>query len=134
MIKALAHVCFHVADLDNSIAFYEDKLGLRHAFDLKGGDGNRFGSYLHAGGRSFIELFQHALAGKADGQSYAHLSLEADDIEAAVADLRAKGVEVTDPVLAIDNNWQAWLTDPDGNSIELHCYTPDGEQFRLLDK
>ena len=132
MIKALAHVCFHVRDLDDSIAFYTDKLGLEHAFDLNGDDGNRLGSYLRVGGRSFIELFPGELGEKAEGQSYAHLSIEVDDIDAAVAGLRAKGIEVTDPVLAIDHNWQAWLTDPDGNSIELHCYTPESDQFRLL--
>ena len=134
MIKALAHICFHVADIDNSIAFYTEKLGLEHSFDLNDGDGNRFGSYLHAGGRSFIELFQRELAEKAAAQSYAHMSVEVDDIAATVADLRAKGVEVTDPVLAFDHNWQAWLRDPDGNSIELHHYTPKSDQFRLLDE
>ena len=134
MIKALAHICFHVADIDRSIAFYTDKLGLEHAFDLNDGDGNRVGSYIHTGGRSFIEFFQRELADRAGGQSYTHVSLEVDDIEAAVTDLRAKGVEVTDPELAFDHNWQAWLNDPDGNSIELHGYTPKSDQFRLLDE
>jgi lactoylglutathione lyase/glyoxylase I family protein len=132
MIKALAHICFHVADIDKSLAFYTGKLGLEHAFDLNDGDGNRFGSYIHTGSRSFIELFQRDLAEKAEGQSFTHMPLEVDDIEAAVADLRAKGVEVSDHVLAFDHNWQAWLTDPDGNSIELHGYTPKSDQFRML--
>jgi predicted enzyme related to lactoylglutathione lyase len=41
-----------------------------------------------------------------------------------VAELRARGVEVSDPVLEMDHSWQAWLSDPEGNRIELHSYTP----------
>ena len=41
---------------------------------------------------------------------------------------RAQGVEVSDAKLGGDNAWQAWITDPDGNRIELHCYTPQSQQ------
>ena len=34
MIKGFAHICFTVNDLDSAIAFYQDKLGFRHAFDF----------------------------------------------------------------------------------------------------
>ena len=123
MITALAHVCFIVRDLDASFAFYRDALGLASAFDFTDAEGKRFGAYLHVGGRSFIELFQGQPQPKAEGQSYQHICLEVDDIHATVADLRARGVAVTDPVIECDHSWQAWLTDPDGNSIELHHYT-----------
>jgi len=62
------------------------------------------------------------------GQSYQHLCLEVDDINATVEDLRAKGIEVTDPALGSDRSWQSWLADPDGNRIELHQYTPESRQ------
>ena len=65
MIKCLAHVCFHARDLDVSIAFYRDKLGLKEAFPFLKPDGRRFGVYLHAGGRNFIEIFEAAKAGVA---------------------------------------------------------------------
>ena len=120
MIKALAHVCFVVSDLEASIAFYQDTLGLTHAFDFTNDEGERFGVYLHLGGRSFLELFRGELAGRAEGQSYAHLCLEVEDVAATVEELRGKGVEVTDAVLGGDGSWQAWLADPDGNRIELH--------------
>jgi predicted enzyme related to lactoylglutathione lyase len=51
-----------------------------------------------------------------------------DDVAAAVKALRAKGVEVTDPKMGTDHSWQAWLSDPDGNRIELHGYTPESKQ------
>jgi len=124
MIKALAHVCFTVRDLDAAIAFYCDKLGLKKAFDFVNDKGERFGVYLHLGGRNFIELFTGQVAEPAKGQSFRHICIEVDDVAATVADLRAKGVELTDPKLGSDQSWQAWLSDPDGNRIELHGYTP----------
>ena len=57
-----------------------------------------------------------------------HICLEVPDLEAAVAELRAKGVEASAPYLGSDNSWQSWITDPDGNRIELHCYTKDSLQ------
>jgi catechol 2,3-dioxygenase-like lactoylglutathione lyase family enzyme len=128
MITGLAHLCFSVKDLAAAEAFYREKLGFRHAFDFLNDKGAKFGVYLHIGGRSFVELFTGQLAPPAKGQSYQHLCLEVDDIGRTVADLRAKGVEVTDPKLGTDHSWQAWLADPDGNRIELHHYTPESRQ------
>ena len=128
MIKGLAHVCFTASDLAASEAFYRDKLGLKAAFDFFNDDGRRTGVYLHAGGRNFIELFQGDLSDRAEGQAFRHFCLEVDDIQAAVRELRSRGVETTEPKLGADNSWQAWLSDPDGNRIELHQYTPQSRQ------
>jgi glyoxylase I family protein len=128
MVKALAHVCFTASDLEKSIAFYEGKLGFRHAFDFKDDKGKRTGAYIHVGGRSFIELFQGKLAPRAEGQAYTHLCLEVDDIQKTVADLKAKGIEVTPVQMGCDQSWQAWFKDPDGNAIELHGYTRESWQ------
>ena len=128
MIKALAHVCFTVSDLETSEAFYRDKLGFKPAFDFVDDNGKRFGSYLHIAGRGFLELFQGTLAEPAEGQSYRHFCLEVEDIASAVAELRAGGVEVTDVKTGSDRSLQAWLKDPDGNRIELHQYTPQSKQ------
>jgi len=128
VVVAMALVCFTVRDLDASIAFYRDKLGLSSAFDFVDDKRERFGVYLHLGGRSFIELFRGELAEPAKGQSFRHICIEVDDVAATVAELRARGVEVTDPKLGSDQSWQAWLADPDGNRIELHGYTPESWQ------
>lgn len=127
MITGIAHVCYTVSDLDASQAFYCDKLGLKPAFDFVR-DGERFGMYVHVGGRSFIELFVGELTEPAEGQTYRHLCLEVDDIQSTVAELRDKGVEVSEPKMGTDHSWQAWVSDPDGNRIELHHYTPESKQ------
>ena len=128
MIKGIAHACYTVRDLDAAVAFYVGKLGLKPAFDFVRDNGERFGVYIHAGARNFIELFKGELAAPAKGQSYRHLCLEVDDLAAVVADLRARGVQITDAKLGSDHSWQAWITDPDGNRIELHQYTPESQQ------
>ena len=123
MITGIAHVCYLVKDLEASIEFYAQQLGLTQAFDFTNDAGVRFGIYLHVGARNFLELFQGEPVTAAEPGSYSHLCLEVDDIHGTVADLRARGVEVSDPFIAMDESWQAWITDPDGNRIELHHYT-----------
>ena len=128
MIVGLAHVCFTVKDLEASEAYYRDGLGLTPAFDFVDDAGRRFGTYLHAGGRNFIELFSGDPAPPAKGQAFRHFCLEVDDIEAAAAELRGRGVAVSEIQLGSDGSYQAWLEDPDGNRIELHQYTPSSRQ------
>ena len=128
MITGIAHACFNVADLDRAIDFYSNKLGMPVAFEFKNEDGVRFGVYIKLGRRTFLELFRGDVGAKAEKQSFSHICLEVDDIAKTVAEWRARGVEVEDPKMGCDNAWQAWLSDPDGNRIELHNYLPDSWQ------
>ena len=129
MINGVAHVCYVVEDLDRAVDFYQNKLGLAEMFDFVHPDGVKFGVYLGAGNRTFVELFVGNHVPANDQQSYKHVCFEVDDIEATVAELKAKGVEVGPIKMGSDNSWQAWLADPDGNRIELHCYTPESRQL-----
>lgn len=119
----LAHVCFTVSDLDRSLAFYCEALGMRMVFAFTKEDGSRYGAYVKAGPRQFIELFVGGSEPTGDQHSYKHICLEVADIEKAVAHLKQAGVEVGDVSLGMDQSYQAWLADPDGNKIELHSYT-----------
>ncbi len=127
-------MCFVVRDLNKSLEFYRDKLGLKETFDFVNDKGKRFGVYLHVGGRSFIEMFEGSKPPEAftDKFSYQHFCLEVADINAAAAELRAKGIAVTEVKMGGDNSWQAWLADPDGNRIELHMYTPTSKQAKAF--
>ena len=132
MITGVAHVCFTVRNMDAALAFYRDRLGMTEAFAWRRPDGSKSGVYLHVGRRTFLELFEGDVGEPAARPSYRHLCLEVDDINATVAELRAKGVEVTDVKLGDDRAWQAWTSDPDGNRIELHQYTPESKQTPSL--
>jgi catechol 2,3-dioxygenase-like lactoylglutathione lyase family enzyme len=128
MITGLAHVCFVVADLERSLRFYRDQLGLPVAFEFRRDSGERYGVYLRLGRRTFVELFQGKPGARAEGQSYQHLCLEVDDLPATIKAWRERGVDVGEPKLGLDQSWQAWLSDPDGNRMELHAYTPKSWQ------
>ena len=134
MITGIAHACFVVRNLDAALEFYQRQLGLTHAFDFKNEQGVRTGVYLLLGRRTFIELFQGTHADASDAPSYKHICLEVDDIQATVKTLRKNAVQVTDPILGKDQSFQAWMTDPDGNRIELHQYTATSWQATWLDK
>lgn len=124
MITGIAHACFQTSDLDRALRFYHEQLGLPVAFEFRRDDGTRYGVYLKLGRRTFIEIFAGAVGERAKDQTYRHICLEVDDLPATVAALRSNGLTVGDPKLGLDHSWQAWVSDPDGNAIELHGYTP----------
>lgn len=131
-ITDLAHTALACADLEASIAFYA-KLGLTESFRLRREDGSTILLYLHVGGDRFIELFPGGPeAGKrADNAvvSFRHICLMTDDITADVERLRAEGVAIDREVsVGLDANRQAWITDPDGNAIELMQISPISPQ------
>ncbi|MFP4222587.1 MAG: VOC family protein [Phycisphaeraceae bacterium] len=128
MITGIAHLCFFVRDLDAMEAFYCETLGLERAFDFTDDAGHRTGMYVHVGGRTFIELFEKPHEDRSATQAYQHVCLEVDDLAKTVEALQAAGVETSEPKLGDDESWQAWITDPEGNAIELHQYTPKSWQ------
>ena len=131
MVKALAHICFVVADLQRSIDFY-GSLELEPAFYFTNEQGQRTGAYLSIGGRSFIELFAGTVQRPGEGTSYRHFCLEVEDARTTASALRDTGIGVSDVVLGTDQSWQCWLSDPDGNRIELHQYTDASWQAPFL--
>lgn len=133
MIRNLAHLCLTVRDLDRSLGFYCGVLGMTPAFEFHNDQGEKYGQYIHVGGRTFIEIFKGDPAKRDDSQSYKHFCIEVDDLDAVIARLKESGVEVSEKKLGKDQSWQAWIEDPDGNRIELHCYTPQSKQAPYAD-
>jgi lactoylglutathione lyase len=89
--------------------------------------------YLHIGGDRFLELFPNGPEPATEReQSFRHICLKTDDLQATTEQLRAAGVMIDrGPSLGKDGNWQAWITDPDGNAIELMQISPDSPQARI---
>ncbi len=134
MITGLSHLCLVAHDLEASVDFYVDGLGLRHGFDFMNDDGERTGVYLYFGNRTFVEIFK-ASGDFAEGpRSYKHMCIEVDDLAETITELRGRGIELTDSKLGSDGNPQAWTADPDGNQIELMELRPDGLQVEAIER
>jgi lactoylglutathione lyase len=133
MITGIGHIAFRVADLERALDFYCGKLGFREAFRLEREDRpSPWIVYLQVAENSFVELFPvpadevRPLDPKA---SYSHYCLTVDDINVTLQELAGRGLEITgEPKLGLDGNWQYWITDPDGNRIELMQMMPDSKQ------
>jgi catechol 2,3-dioxygenase-like lactoylglutathione lyase family enzyme len=142
MITGANHTSFTVSDMERSLAFYRDLLGLEVLFDQEG-----TGGYLAAitgfpdahlrivhlripGSTHRLELVQYY---RPQGQpadvrtcnpGSAHLCFEVADLEAAYQRLRAAGVRFRSeptPITAGANKGGAalYLLDPDGITLEL---------------
>ncbi len=100
--KALDHVVLSAIDLDATAAKWRDVLGL-HPEPAITPEGTHMKLARLPAGNAFIELVQplsddHRIARSIAerGQGMFSISIEVDDLNAAVADLRAKGVTVSD--------------------------------------
>lgn len=132
MIKGTAHICIAATDLARSEQFYTQALGFQRHFSFIR-DGQPFGYYFALPDGTFVEVFKEAEAAAQGKPLIRHFCLLVDDLDATVADLRAKGVDVSDKKLGMDQSWQAWITDPAGIRIELHQYTANSSQYTRRD-
>lgn len=133
-ITDLGHPAFACHDIDASLAFYA-KLGIEESFRLLHDDGSLMLIYLHIAGDRFIEIFPGGPTPEERNgkQSFMHICLAVDDLEATVEDLRAKGVTIDiEPKMGLDFNMQAWIADPDGNKIELMQYSEKSPQLAIV--
>jgi lactoylglutathione lyase len=132
MIRKLAHLNFVTNDLERIIDFYVNKLGMKVKFTLNNKEGKPFGYYFACGDTTFLEFFDQQMAAEVWGGTveelnigtrYKHFCLEVTALEEFCDTLKSKGVEVSNISMGMDNSLQAWISDPDGNSIELMEYS-----------
>ncbi|MGH8047240.1 MAG: VOC family protein [Chthoniobacterales bacterium] len=139
MIRKLAHACIETNDLSRAKAFYADVLGLPVQFTFRNDRGEIFGHYFACGDTTFVEVFDHALKVRQWGGEISplnssgrvtHLCLEVDDLPGTKSALEARGAKIGPILEGFDGSMQAWLSDPDGNPIELMEYTARSLQLR----
>ncbi len=130
MITDLAHSAFRVHDLEKSLAFYA-LLGLKESFRLNHDDGSVMLVYLHIGADRFLELFPGGALSNPQN-SFMHICLASDNLVSDVEMLREKGVKIeVEPKMGLDLNMQAWISDPDGNPIELMQLSENSPQRQV---
>lgn len=110
-VQGLHHVSINVSDVDAAIAFYTDILGLTERADRP--DFGFGGAWLDAGDQQI-----HLLGAGPPQNLGQHLALRVHDLDAAVAEVRGHGIDITDPS-PVGAGRQAFLVDPSGNAVEL---------------
>jgi lactoylglutathione lyase len=115
------HVGLRVADLERSLAFYTGV-----GYEVIGTvPETEFGSLtmLKLPGDEFVtvELVHEPRSGTVDPGGLNHLVVQVDSMEATVAQLTARGIDVEAPASPDGSGdfWTAWVADPDGYRIEL---------------
>ncbi|WP_367273939.1 VOC family protein [Bosea sp. (in: a-proteobacteria)] len=125
------HTMLHVADIERSIAFYTDVLGMRV---LRRGDmpdegrRNAFIGYGPEENTTVLELTDYrGRSAYEAGDAFGHIALGMDDVREACRLIAAAGGQVTrEPFTIASGKVIAFLADPDGYAIELVQPAPAG--------
>jgi lactoylglutathione lyase len=136
MLTGITHLALTVKDMDKSVDFYCRVLGLKKVFELKKPEtGEPWIVYLHMGQKQFVELFFNGTKDNPWNDSlrgFNHICFEVDDIHAVAKHIKDSGYTLDkEPKFGIDNNWQSWVTDPDGVRIELMQITPESPHGKV---
>ncbi|HEZ0795049.1 VOC family protein [Neisseria meningitidis] len=123
-ISALDHLILTVADIDRTIAFYTQVLGMEEVSFGNNRKALLFGSQkinLHARGAEIQPNAQHAACGTAD------LCLLTDTpLETVLQELSAHGIKPLSGIAArtgaMGKIQSVYLRDPDGNLLEISSY------------
>ncbi len=109
---AIHHVSINVPDVESGIAFYTDVLGGTLRRDRP--DLGVAGAWIDLGTQQV-----HLIEAPVPRNLGQHFAIRFGDLDAVVDELRARGIEVGDPV-GVGGNRQTFVNDPAGNAVELH--------------
>ncbi|UZE95501.1 lactoylglutathione lyase [Alkalimarinus alittae] len=121
----ILHTMLRVGDLDRSIAFYTDVLGMQLIRKSENEEYKYTLVFVGYGDESqgaVLELTYNWGQSEYDlGNAYGHIAIETDDIYATCDAIKAKGGQVTREAGPVKGGSTiiAFVKDPDGYSIEL---------------
>jgi len=123
-INGFHHLALKARDIEKSVAFYRDVLGLKEKRRWGEGDGRV--AMLDAGGGNILEIFAGGTGPKPDGV-LVHLAFRTSDTDGMLAKARAAGCEVTVEPKSV----QIPSTPPLPARIAF-CKGPDGELIEFF--
>ena len=121
MVKKLLHTRYRVTDLEKTVAFYKDVLGLQEVRRRTSGRGSQLVFLKAAASEEEIELCKFDQSGPVVvGPDLTHLAFEVDDMEKFAREAAAKGYPLSDgPHRTERGEAIAFIDAPEGYEIEL---------------
>ena len=112
----------NVMDLDRSLAFYRDRLGLKLARRLEVKENNAEIAFLEDTDQNAVELTHWRDKRQlVEGDNFDHIALGVEDMNSTIERLRTQGTTIAmEPFKLKGGSHQiAFIKDPDGNWLEL---------------
>ena len=131
-VAGLSHVAVRASNIQDSIRYYTEVLGLREAFRMYGDDGSLAAVYLFLAPGQYLELFsggiREGIMGS-DVTGFCHLCLMTKDIHQAYeAVSKAGGTLDSEIGRGKSRCLMFWTHDPDGTQIEIMEMPPESLQ------
>ena len=128
------HVAFKVADVERSLRWYEDAFGAKKIYHIAAQGERPELMFLEFAKGQFIELFTggvEPIKTPANAVGYQHFCLAVDGLDQMLAHLAAMNVHPQRPPRPGRSYYTiAFVSDPDGNVIELMEITPQSAIYR----
>lgn len=121
MIKKLLHTRMRVNDMEETLRFYTDVLGLELAARKRSPRGSELAFLKVPGSDELIEICSFPASGRVQLQEdLIHLAFEVEDLDETITLLRKKGIPVTDgPTVTSSGSRFCFIDAPDKYEIEL---------------
>jgi lactoylglutathione lyase len=119
--KKLLHTRYRVNDLEQTVNFYKDVLGLEEVRRHKSPRGSELAFMKTPGSEELVELCYFPASGPVQVQpDLTHLAFEVDSLEGFGKHLAARGLKFSDgPHMKPDGGGIAFIDAPEGYEIEL---------------
>lgn len=121
MVKKLLHTRYRVTDLEKTISFYRDVLGLEIVRQSKSPRGSELVFFKAPGSEEEIEICKYDASGPVQiGSDVTHLAFEVEDMDAFARHSAALGYSLSDgPTKTSSGSVIAFIDAPEGYEIEL---------------
>ena len=121
MVTKLLHTRYRVSDLEKTIGFYRDVLGLEEVERKTSGRGSQLVFLKAPGSEELIEICKFDESGPVVvGPDLTHLAFEVDDMESFAKHAAEKGYPLSDgPHHTSSGSVIAFIDAPEGYEVEL---------------